>query len=178
MPFTKARRDSELARVCKALAEVQEEEEKPQLAIDAWRKAADCYESEGSMANALQCPLKVADLHVAEHQYKKAAKIFERCAWVAMDKEINKGSPHEYLYSALLCQFVVSARKGDLENLKTMFAQFLGDESSFNGTWQHKLLVRCMVAFGANDAQGFWQAADQNNIHPLDDRTSKILLEV
>lgn len=100
------------ARVWRDLGELEEEEENLQAAIDAWRKAADCHESEGTLANALQCYLHVAELHVKEYQFKKASKLYEKCAEICMDKAINKGSLRDYFYNALLCQFVVSARKG------------------------------------------------------------------
>jgi len=52
------------ARVWKELGQLQEEEENLQAAIDAWRKAADCMESEGTLANCLQCLLHIGELHI------------------------------------------------------------------------------------------------------------------
>jgi hypothetical protein len=45
-------------------------------------------------------------------RFKKASKLYEKCAEICIDKNINKGSLRDYFYNALLCQFVVSARKG------------------------------------------------------------------
>jgi len=167
------------ARAWKELAQLQEDEEQLQLAIDAWRRAADCHISEGTMANALQCLLHVAELHVSEYQFKKASKVYEQCAQICIDKQINKGSLRDYFYNALLCQFVVSARKGDLKNMRSMMARFLEIERRFAGTWQERLLRAAMKAFDDGDPQALAQAAaDQDRIHKLDDRTTQIMLEV
>jgi len=167
------------ARAWKELAQLHEDDEHYQLAIDAWNRAVSCHESEGTLANALQCLLHVGELHVTEYQFKKAAKVYERCAEICVEKNINKGSLRDYFYNALLCQFVVSARKGNLKNMHSMFARFLEIERRFAGTWQERLLRRAMKAFEDDDPIALAQAAaDQDRIHKLDDRTTQILLEV
>jgi len=167
------------ARVWKELAQLLEDEEKNQQAIEAWRKAADCHEAEGTMANCIQILLRMAELHVREYQFKKASKLYERCAEIAVDKNINKGAIRDYQYNALLCQFVVSARKGNLKNMHSLFSRLLDTDRQFTGTWQERLLRKCMSAFEAGDVQAFTQAVyDQDQIHKLDELSTKILLEV
>ena len=149
------------------------------LASLVHRNAIDCHESEGTLANALQCLLHVGELHVKEYQFKKASKVYERCAEICVEKGINKGSLRDYFYNALLCQFVVSARKGSLKNMSSMLEWFIDIDRKFVNTWQEKLLRRCMEAFEHGDPQALSQAVyDQNKIHKLDDLSTTILLEI
>lgn len=167
------------ARVWKDLAQLYEDEGQLQDAIEAWRKSADCHESEGTMANCLQCLLHAAELHVKECQYKKASKLYERCGEICQEKQINKGSLRDYFYQALLCQFVVSARKGNLKNMQSMYERFVEMDRKFLGTWQQKLIKNTMDAFADGDVQQFTQHIfDQNSIHPLQDMDTKLFLEI
>jgi len=112
-------------------------------------------------------------------RFKKASKVDERAAEICVEKNINKGSLRDYFYNALLCQFVVSARKGSLKNLQSMLSRFVEIDRRFVGTWQEKLIRNCMGAFEDGDVQAFTQAIyDQDRIHKLDDLSTKILLEI
>lgn len=60
-----------------------------------------------------------------------------------------------------------------------MFARFVESDRKFVGTWQERLLKGCMAAFENDDWQEFTQVIyDQNKIHPLDDLSTRILLEI
>ena len=114
-----------------------------------------------------------------EYQFKKASKVYERCAEICVEKNINKGSLRDYFYNALLCQFVVSARKGSLKNMESMYQRFMEIDRKFKGTWQQTLIQNCMAAFQDGDPNALAQAVyDQNQRHKLDDLSTKILLEV
>lgn len=167
------------ARVWKDLAELLEEEDQLDDAIDAWQKAADCHESEGTLANALNCHLHIAELEMKEYRFKRASKHYEKCATLALEKNINKGSLREYFYKALLCQFVVSAKKWNLKNVHVMLDRFTGMDRKFVGTREHSIVTKCVAAFEAEDVAEFTQVIyEHDKIHKLDDQSTHMLLEI
>jgi hypothetical protein len=148
-------------------------------AIDAWTRSADAHECEGKHAHALACLLRVAELRVGEGEFAEARKAYLRVVDISIDANVNRASLREYFYGALLCQFVLSARKGTLRKLEALLASLTNTDRKFIGTWHERIVRQCMCAFENGDVQEFAQAvSDQNAIRPLDELSIRIMLEV
>lgn len=117
---------SQAARIWKELAELNEKEMNAEGAMNAYQKAADCFEAEDSKVNASSCLIKVADLAAEQQDYKKAIEIYENVSNASLENTAARWSVKDYLFKALLCQFVMAAStsKQDMDAMDAAIAKY------------------------------------------------------
>ena len=104
-----AGRHTSAARVYEEMSEIQAQEGLMDDSLDSLEQAANCFESANMEANAVQCYVRIAALCMERAEYSKAADLYEKAGQLCHSRNINKGSVHEYYFSALICYFVVAA---------------------------------------------------------------------
>jgi alpha-soluble NSF attachment protein len=99
------------AKHVKDMAEVCEQENNLDLAIDNYKRAAEFYEGENSKASANQCQLKVALISAQLERYEQAFEIYESISREAVDDRLLKFSVKDWLFRAGLCRiaYVISS---------------------------------------------------------------------
>jgi hypothetical protein len=70
------------------------------------------YDTDNASANANGMHVKVAALAAENEDYKRAIEIYEKVSKNSLDNSSLRWSVKDYLFRALLCQFVLAARKG------------------------------------------------------------------
>ena len=171
---------SSAARLWKELGEIQEKELQLQAAAFAFQKAADCFEAEDK-ANASGCHIKVAELSADQEDYKKAIEIYEKVSNNSLDNKGMAWSVKDYLFKALLCQFILAAKtpKQDMAIMESTIEKYREMLPQFDGTRELKLIQDAVNAFKADNVEEFTDHIFKyDEIYKLDNWTAKILLNV
>jgi alpha-soluble NSF attachment protein len=172
---------SQAARLWKELGEMQEKEHETEAAQFSYQKAADCYEAEDSKAQASGCHVKVAELAQEQEDYKKAVEIYEKLANALADNKTSSYSVQDYLWKALLCNFILAAKspKQDMTVMENTIEKYTELLPSLDGTRQLQLIKECVAAFTDDNVEDFTDAVFKyDEIYKLDNSTAKILLDV
>ena len=145
--------------------------------LEALEAAANCFESDNMEANAVQCYVKIASLAMAAGEYAKAGDLYEKAAQVCVSKSINKGSVHEYYFSALICYLAVSAVNYNTDLPRAKMADYVRENRKHEGTREFKMMQGCLKAFDAEDSKAFTKCIfEYNKMTPIDEVTSRALL--
>ena len=174
-----AGRHASAARVYEEISEITAQEGLMDDSLEALEQAANCFESDNMEANAVQCHLRIAALAMTSAQYAKAGDLYERAARVCVGKNINKGSIHEYYFSALLCYFAVSAQNYNTDLPRAKLAEYLRENRRHEGTREFKMVIGCLQAFDDEDSKKFTMIIFEfNKMTPIDETTSRALLSI
>jgi alpha-soluble NSF attachment protein len=172
-------RFSSAAKLWKEVAELYEKDLQYRYASEAYEKAATCYEAEDSKANASACKIKVAQLAAELEDYKKSIEIYEQVSRQALDTNVGRWSVTKYLFAALLCQFALSAKKGDLSRLENKLEKYRDMHPQLDGTREARLIENCIQAFNEDDVDKYTdEVMRYDEILKLDNWTAKILLDI
>ena len=174
-----AGRHASAARVYEEMSDIQAQEGLADDSLDSLEQAANCFESDNMDANAVQCYVKIASLSMERGDYPKAADLYEKAAQVCVGKHINKGSIHEYYWSALICYFVVSANNYNTDLPRAKLAEYVRENRKHDGTREFKMVSGCLKAFDDEDSKAFTKVIfEYNKMTPIDEVTSRALLRI
>ena len=174
-----AGRHASAARVYEEISDIQAQEGLNDDSLDSLEQAATCFESDNMDANAVQCYVKIAALAMERGEYAKAGDLYEKAAKVCVGKGINKGSIHEYYFSALICYMVVSANNYNTDLPRSKLADYVRENRKHEGTREFKMIVGCLKAFDDEDSKAFTKVIfEYNKMTPIDEVTSRALLKV
>ena len=174
-----AGRHASAARVYEEVSDIQAQEGLGDESLDSLESAANCFESDNMEANAVQCYVKIASLAMERSDYTKAGDLYEKAARVCVSKNINKGSIHEYYFSALICYFVVSANNYNTDLPRAKFADYVRENRKHEGTREFKMISGCLKAFDDEDSKVFTKLIfEYNKMTPIDEVTSRALLRI
>ena len=172
-------RIQQAAKVWRKVGQLYEDEEKINEAIEAYEKAFDCHEAEDTMTNGILLLLLIADLHIKNSNWKPAAGIYERVANLSIEKNVNKGSIHQYLYKALLCWLLLDVQKFKIKRVKQKLALYYNQNRRYEGTREFVLIEKCIAACEDEDVEKFTDAIYQyNKQKPLESFESDMLLRM
>ena len=174
-----AGRHASAARVYEEMSEIQAQEGLMDDSLESMESAANCFESDNMEANAVQCYVKIASLAMTNGDYSKAGDLYEKAARVCVSKNINKGSIHEYYWSALICFFVVSANNYNTDLPRSKMVDYIRENRKHEGTREFKMMDGCMKAFDDEDSKKFTKIIfEYNKMTPIDETTSRALLRI
>jgi len=121
----------------KEVAELYENDNQIEEAMEAFNTAAELYEGEGSNSSANLCFLKVAYAAAQLEQYSTAIEIYERIANDSIDNHLIKYSVKDYCLRAGLCHLCV----GDIVAAQQALEKYTGKYPSFGSTRECCLLT-------------------------------------
>ncbi|XP_076953437.1 alpha-soluble NSF attachment protein-like [Bidens hawaiensis] len=163
------------AKFCKEIAELYEQEQNLEKAMDYYDKASDLYLGEESISYANQCRLKIAE-HAAEmQQYQKAIEIFEDIAKQALSNNLLKYGAKGHLLNAGICQLC----KGDDVAITNALEKYQDLDPTFGGTREYKLLADLTASIEEEDVTKFTDAIKEfDSMTKLDAWKTTLLLRV
>ena len=172
-------RHASAARVYEEISEIQAQEGLSDDSLESLEAAANCFESDNMEANAVQCYVKIASFAMTNGDYAKAGDLYEKAARVCVTRNINKGSIHEYYFSALICYLAVSSTNYNTDLPRSKMADYVRENRKHEGTREFKMMVGCLKAFDAEDSKAFTKVIfEYNKMTPIDEVTSRALLRV
>lgn len=171
---------STAAKTWKEIGELWEKESDVTRALHAWTKACDCFEAEDQNANAIACIVKIAGLHGDNEEYRDAMEHYEKAATKALDTNVNKHMTKDYLYKALLCQLVLSAKENDtMLGAENAIERYKDQEPKFDGSRECRFVEDIIIAYKADDVDQFEKIVfEYDRIYRLDNWVAKVLLTV
>ncbi|KAL1559292.1 alpha-soluble NSF attachment protein-like [Salvia divinorum] len=163
------------ARYYKEIAELHEQEQNFEQAIDYYERAADLFQSEDVTTSANQCKQKVSQFAAQLEQYQKAIDIFEEIARQSLNNNLLKYGVKGHLLNAGICQLC----KGDVVAINKALERYQELDPTFSGTREYKLLAELAAAIDEEDVTKFTDAVKEfDSMTPLDAWKTTLLLRV
>ncbi|KAI7744933.1 hypothetical protein M8C21_016832, partial [Ambrosia artemisiifolia] len=163
------------ARFCKEIAELYEQQQNLEKAMDYYDKAADFYQGEEVSSSANQCRLKIAEYAAEMEQYQKAIEIYEDIARQALSNNLLKYGVKGHLLNAGICQLC----KGDDVALTNALEKYQDMDPTFAGTREYRLLADLAASIEEEDVAKFTDAIKEfDSMTKLDAWKTTLLLRV
>ncbi|KAL4879157.1 soluble NSF attachment protein [Aspergillus karnatakaensis] len=145
------------------------------LALEAYEKAAEWFDSDNAEALANKHYLKAADLAALESDYYKAIEHYERIARSAINNNMMKWSVKDYLLKAGICHLATQ----DMVTASRALESYREIDHTFQTTREHQLLVDLIQSVEAHDQEGFADKLFQfDQLSQLDKWKTTLLLRV
>jgi len=174
--FNDSGRFSQSARYYKEIAEIYEQDNNVQLAVDNYQQSADILVSDGKKQAAQQCLLKIANLASLYDAsgLLRAAEIFEGLGRESMESRLGAYSAKGYFFQALLCYLA----SGDNVAVKSKLDAFKNVDFSFGPSRECQFIEKLLQSADSYNAEDFSQAcADFDHITPLDPWKTSMLVQ-
>lgn len=140
-----------------------------------YEKAADRYVAEDSLATALGCQMKAANLSALVEDYTKAIEIFSAVCKQWAGDELKRYSMKDYLVRNGLCLLAT----GDLVQARREIDRFSQLDHNFSTTHEAALLRGTLEALEQNDTEMLTEAvATFDQVGLLDEWKTKMLLRL
>ncbi|XP_073020349.1 alpha-soluble NSF attachment protein-like [Primulina eburnea] len=163
------------ARYFKEIAELYEQEQNLEKAIDYYDKAADLFESEEATSSANQCKQKIAEFAARLEQYQKAIEIYEDITRQSLSNNLLKYGVKGHLLNAGICQLC----RGDFVAINNALERYQELDPTFSGTREYKLLVELAAAVDEENVAKFTDAVKEfDSMTQLDAWKTTLLLRV
>lgn len=163
------------ARYFKEIAELHEQEQNLEKAIDYYDKAADLFESEEVTTSANQCKQKIAQFAAQLEQYQKAIEIYEKLARQSLGNNLLKYGVKGHLLNAGICQLC----RGDVVAINNALERYQELDPTFSGTREYKLLVELAAAVDEENVAKLTDAVKEfDSMTQLDAWKTTLLLRV
>ncbi|KAJ0525637.1 putative NSF attachment protein [Helianthus annuus] len=173
--FMEIGRLSMSARFCKEIAELYEQQQNLEKAMDYYDKAADLYQGEEVSSSANQCRLKIAEYAAEMEQYQKAIEIYEDIARQALSNNLLKYGVKGHLLNAGICQLC----KGDDVAIRNALEKYQDMDPTFTGSREYKLLADLTASIEEEDVEKFTDAIKEfDSMTKLDAWKTTLLLRV
>jgi len=101
---------STAAKLYKNIAEICEEDMEVGKAMEAYKKAADCYAAEDQNISKCQMLLKLAHFAAQAEDFKQAIELFDEVANDFLQKPLTQGNCTEIYFKSMLCQMLIAAK--------------------------------------------------------------------
>jgi len=178
--YTEMGRFATAAKIEKELAEMLEEQEDLEGAIQHMQQAADYFDGENQKSSANQCIAKVAHLCASVEKYDEAIENFEKAARGCVDDRLLKWGAKEFFFKASLCRL---ARMRDIEDdvsfVKEKIEEYRDEDVHFGGSYESKCLDGIATAMEQKDVSAFKKALrEYDNIQKLDNWKTAVFLKV
>lgn len=165
------------AKICVAIAEQPGTED----SVEWFEKAMRYYKNEGSKVVATDIVLRIAQFYINKGDYGSAESIYDRTAKEYLDDRNSRGGARKVFFNALLCKIADLTASNLTEGtsaLRDKFQEYQELDTQFTEhTREHMLILAICDALEAGDVDAYSEAvADYDNICPLDDVKTKMLL--
>ncbi|CAM8988089.1 unnamed protein product [Rhodiola kirilowii] len=168
-------RISMAARYEKEIAELYEQDQNFEQAMEYYEKAADLFQGEDVTTTANQCRQKVAQYAAQVEQYQKAVEIYEDIARQSLNNNLLKYGVKGHLLNAGLCQLC----KGDIVAITNALERYQDLDPTFSGTREYKLLADIASAVDEEDVAKFTDCVKEfDSMTQLDAWKTTLLLRV
>ncbi|KAL9671879.1 hypothetical protein QQ045_009452 [Rhodiola kirilowii] len=168
-------RISMAARYEKEIAELYEQDQNFEQAMEYYEKAADLFQGEDVTTTANQCRQKVAQYAAQVEQYQKAVEIYEDIARQSLNNNLLKYGVKGHLLNAGLCQLC----KGDIVAITNALEGYQDLDPTFSGTREYKLLADIASAVDEEDVAKFTDCVKEfDSMTQLDAWKTTLLLRV
>ncbi|GAB5357249.1 hypothetical protein AAMO2058_000358000 [Amorphochlora amoebiformis] len=174
-------RQSAAARIAKEVGQLLEKDGKLEDALGYYDKSAHYYLVSDQPTHSNNMLIKVADLCVqtTKPDYKRAIKIYEKCAEAALDNQMLRYSVKGYLFKAALCAIALETESEDLKNASEILDKYCDMDTHFDGSLEHKFLAELVPIVEEGNPDRFKKAVGKfNNKKRPDDWTVDILLKI
>ncbi|XP_050385883.1 alpha-soluble NSF attachment protein 2 [Argentina anserina] len=163
------------ARYYKEIAELYEEQQKTEKAIDFYERAADFFQNEEVTTSANQCKQKVAHHAALIEQYPKSIQIYEEIARHSLNNNLLKYGVKGHLLNAGICQLC----KGDPVAIGNALEKYEELDPTFSGTREYRFLKDIAAALDEEDVAKFTDVVKEfDSMTPLDSWKTTLLLRV
>ncbi|KAK1377904.1 Alpha-soluble NSF attachment protein [Heracleum sosnowskyi] len=163
------------ARYYKEIAELCEQEQNLEQAMNFYDKAADLFQSEDVSSSANQCKQKIAQFAAELEHYQKAIGIYEDIARQSLNNNLLKYGVRGHLLNAGICQLC----KNDIVAITNALEKYEELDPTFSGTREYKLLADLAAAVDDVDVTKFTDAVKEfDSMTKLDAWKTTLLLRV
>lgn len=154
--FMDINRLSNTAKYHKALAEIYEESEPPDIdrAVEHYEQAAKYFTN---IYFADKCLLKVAQYSDNESDYQEAIQIYEKVACTSLENSLLKDSAKEYFLRAALCHLCV-----DMLNAEHALQRYVKIDPSFQDSQEYNLVNTLVRHIKEEDVDGFVETLEEH----------------
>jgi alpha-soluble NSF attachment protein len=172
-------RFSTAARMYKEIAELCEEVRDSQGAIEAYSKAADCFEAEDSKASKTQMLLKIAHYAAVQEDYKRAVETWEEVASSSLNNTMIAWRAKDCYFNAMFCHMLEAAQSQKFDGAENALETYKSNYPAIEGTRECKMVEQCLCAMRDGEVEAFEQTiVDLDSIIKLDDWKIEMLLKI
>ena len=167
-------RYQQAAKQLKSVAEMLEQEEKPELAVEYYQKAADMFEMDEHSKSAVSaCKVKLGELNARLEKYSEAAKIFEREGEKSLANHLLQFGAREHFLKAGILYLAT----GDSVTATIACDRYHQMDPRMEGTRESQLLKGLTTAFVENDVESFMSAIQEyDSVSRLDPWKTSLLV--
>ena len=173
--YSNAGRYQQAAKQLKTVGEMLEQDEKPELAIEYYQKAADMFEMDEHSKSAIsQCKVKLGELHAKLGQFTVAAQIFEKEGEKALSNHLLQFGARDHFLKAGILYLAT----GDAVTGTIACDRYHQMDPRLEGTRESQLLKGLTSAFVENDVDSFMAAVQEyDSISRLDPWKTELLVQ-
>jgi alpha-soluble NSF attachment protein len=170
-----AGRFSNAAKLQKQVAEIYEQENHSQEALEAYSQAADYFVGENQTSSAQPMFLKVAQISAQLERYPAAIEIYEKVARTSMENNLLKYNAKSHLLNAGICAMATK----DIVLVKQKLEEFNDIDYTFVDSREGKFLAAIATAVETFNTDGFSDAVYEfDTITKLEPWKVTLLLKV
>eukprot|EP00056_Hartaetosiga_gracilis_P014215 m.240015 g.240015 ORF g.240015 m.240015 type:complete len:291 (-) comp14368_c0_seq1:166-1038(-) len=163
------------ARQYKNMAELQEQKDDKEGAMDSYQKAIDSFEAEDSESQANKLKAKLAELKASSEMYTEAFELFEEVGGKMIDNKLLVYGAKEYFLKAGICRLAT----GDEIATKRAVDRYSDGYPQFDNTREQRLLQSIVQAKEEDDEEAFTEALrEYDEIQKLSPWHTTILLKI
>lgn len=173
--FSDAGRYQQSAKQLKSVAEMLEQEEKLELSIEYYTKAADMFGMDEHSKSAIsQCKVKMGELLARLEKYADAAKIYEDEGQKSLSNHLLQFGAREHFLKAGILYLAT----GDSVTATIACDRYHQMDPRMEGTRESQLLKGLTTAFVENDVDSFMAAIQEYDaVSRLDPWKTQLLVE-
>jgi alpha-soluble NSF attachment protein len=173
--YSNAGRYQQAAKQLKNVAEMLEQEEKVDQAVEYYQKAADMFEmDEHSKSSISQCKVKLAELYARQRKFTEAAQIFEKEGEKALSNHLLQFGARDHFLKAGILHLAT----GDAVTATIACDRYHQMDPRMEGTRESQLLKGLTAAFVENDLESFMAAVQEyDSVSRLDPWKTELLVE-
>jgi alpha-soluble NSF attachment protein len=178
--FTEIGRFATAAKLEKELAELCEEEENFEAALQHYQTAADYFDGENQKSSANQCIVKVAHLNATIGKYDDAIEQFEKAANNSVEDRLLKWGAKEFLFKAGVCRLArMTEPEEQIAEVQAKIEDYKDLDVHFSSSYECKLLDAAVPAFEKKDVTAFKRAMrEYDQVQKLDPWKTNLFLKV
>ena len=173
--FVNMGRFSVAAKHMKDMAEMFENDNELEEAIQSYETAAQFYEGENSAAMATKCLLKVALFSAQLERYDRAIEIYTDAGISGTENHLTQFKCKEYFLHAVLCHMAT----GEFHTARSALERFLDVDPKFVGSREAVFAEQLVDACEESDVEAFTLAiVEFDRISKLSHWRTTILLRI
>ena len=168
-------RYQQAAKTLKSVAELLEQENEIDKAVDYYKRAADMFEMDEHSKSAIsQCKVKLAELYTKQGKFVEAAQIFEGEGQKALGSHLLQYGAREHFLKA----GILFLATGDAVTATIACDRYHQLDPRMEGTRESQLLKGITAAAVENDMDRFMAAVQEyDSVSRLDNWKTELLVE-